>query len=89
MVVVIMIDWQRRVQGQESKGPLRSSRIPRYPADFWYVFESARVGGLNGELFADSLEAVLRDGCHAGVLEGVKKLLVLVGRHQMRQGGAE
>lgn len=81
MVVVIMIDWQRREEGQENKGTLRSSRIPRYPAYFWYVFESARVGGLDGELFAESLEAVLRDGCHAGVLEGVEELLVLVGRH--------
>ena len=56
--------------------PLRSSRIPRYPAYFRYVFERARVGGLDDELFAEGLEAAFGRGGHAGVFEGVEVFVV-------------
>lgn len=65
----------------ERGGTIRSGRVPRYAAYLWYVFESARVGGLDDELLAEALEAGFGGGCHAGIHERFDKLFVLVGRH--------
>lgn len=74
-------DWQG--------GDVRSRGVPRYAADFGYVFEGAGVGGLDDELLAEGLEAGFGDGGHAGVFEGVEELLVLVRRHCWRRRGGE
>lgn len=41
------------------EGDIRTSRVGCYMADLGYVFERARVGGLDGELLAQRLEALL------------------------------
>lgn len=60
------------------EGDVRSSRVPRYAAYFGYVFKGARAGGLDDELFAEGLETIFGDGCHAWGFEGIEELLVLV-----------
>ena len=60
------------------EGSVRSGRVPRYSAYFWYAFKGAGVGGFDDELFAEGLEAVLGDRRHTGVFEGTEELWVIV-----------
>ena len=69
----VSINWLRR--------DVRCGRVTSYAADFGYVFEGARVGGLYDELFAKGFKTSFGDGCHAGVFEGNEELLVLVRGH--------
>ena len=40
---------------------VRCGRVPSYAADFGYVFEGARVGGLDDKLFAEGGETFFGD----------------------------